>query len=103
MHVNAMVGDNVEFLCVSEFPAKWNHNGIALPINTGTGRISGARKRTKLVYLKIASVTEDNSGIYECHGQGAFHFYFVNEAKLSVYSKVLLLFCFIIIRYKSIE
>lgn len=78
------VGDDAIFTCDAQKDARWLFNSNStLPECTKTGQSTKKEK----YFLKIFSVTVENSGIYTCLGEDFDAVYFVAEAELIVTGK----------------
>ena len=65
-HINAKVGDSVEFTCSSNQDVSWSFNGGPLPTNVKHVRLAAGYER--YYALTIADVQLQNAGKYRCTG-----------------------------------
>ncbi len=63
LEIVAIVGEKVEFLCLSEEPVVWLFNGESLPDDV----IVEDSEQSNKHWLKIESVELSHDGIYSCY------------------------------------
>jgi len=79
--------ESAVFRCRSEKDVVWKFNGRKLPEFLYSERQFGSAR--KYVDLVINEALSHHDGVYSCHGEGNYHHYFVDEAKLVVVGEVI--------------